>query len=87
MWKLRVSGEFKALEDSYRISSEILGTVEREIEEKKKEIEALLLAYRYEKTDIREILRAYRLLWSLELDRARLAKELNQIVAKAEALQ
>lgn len=85
--KLRVKGEFEALMDSYRIGSEILSTIEREIEEKKKEIEALLIAYEYEKTDVREILRAYRILWSLELDRARIIKELNQIVAKAEALQ
>ena len=85
--KLRVKGEFEALRDSYRIGSEILSTIEREIEEKKKEIEALLIAYEYERTDVREILRAYRILWSLELDRARIIKELNQIVAKAEALQ
>ncbi|EDP75941.1 hypothetical protein HG1285_06430 [Hydrogenivirga sp. 128-5-R1-1] len=85
--KLKVMGEFSALESSYRISSEILQTIEKEIEEKKKEIEALLIAYEYEKTDIRDILRAYRLLWSLEFDRAKLIKEINQIVAKAEALQ
>ncbi len=85
--KLRVSGEFSALKSSYRITSRILSTVEREIEEKEKEISALLIAYEYERTDIRDILRAYRLLWSLEFDRARLVKELNQTVAKAEALQ
>ncbi|RLJ70321.1 outer membrane protein TolC [Hydrogenivirga caldilitoris] len=85
--RLKVSGEFEALKESYRITSQILSTVEEEIEEKKKEIEALLIAYEYEKTDIREILRAYRLLWSLEFDRAKLLKELNQIVAKVEALQ
>jgi outer membrane protein TolC len=84
--KLKVSGEFNALRDSYRISSDILSTVNREIEEKRKEIEALLIAYEYDRTDIREILRAYRLLWALELDRAKLIKELNQTVAKAEAL-
>ncbi|MDQ7039261.1 MAG: TolC family protein [Aquificota bacterium] len=85
--KLRVTGDFRALESTYRIKKEILSTVEREIEEKRKEIDALLIAYRYERTDIREILRAYRILWSLEFDRARLIKELNQTVAKAEALQ
>ncbi len=84
--KLKVQGEFNALRESYRISSEILSTVEREIEEKKKEIEALLIAYEYERTDIRDVLRAYRLLWSLEFDRAKLIKEINQTVAKAEAL-
>ncbi len=85
--KLRAEGDFRAFEESYRVTRKILSTVEEEISEKRKEIEALLLAYRYERTDIREILRAYRLLWSLEFDRARLLKELNQIVAKAEALQ
>ena len=85
--KLRVTGDFRALESTYKIKKEILATVDREIEEKRKEIEALLIAYRYERTDIREILRAYRILWSLEFDRARLLKELNQTVAKAEALQ
>ncbi len=85
--KLRVEGDFRAFEESYRITKKILSTVEKEISEKRKEIEALLLAYRYERTDIREILRAYRLLWSLEFDRANLLRELNQIVAKAEALQ
>ena len=85
--KLRVEGEFNALKESFRITSKILSTVEREIEEKKKEIEALMIAYRYDRTDVREILRAYRILWSLELDRAKLIKELNQTVAKAEALQ
>ncbi len=85
--KLKVTGEFSALEASYKVTSEILKTVSREIEEKTKEIEALLIAYEYERTDIRDILRAYRILWSLEFDRAKLIKELNQIVAKAEALQ
>ena len=85
--KLKVEGDFNAFRESYRITKEILSTVEKELAEKRKEIEALLLAYRYERTDIREILRAYRLLWSLEFDRAKLLKELNQIVAKAEALQ
>ena len=85
--KLKVTGDFEALKASYKIKKDILSTVEKEIEEKKKEIEALLIAYRYERTDIREILRAYRILWSLEFDRARLLKELNQTVARAEALQ
>ncbi len=85
--KLQVSGEFGALKDSYRISSEVLSTVEKEIEEKRKEIDALLIAYKYDRTDIREILRAYESLWSLEFYRAELIKELNQIVAEAEALQ
>ncbi len=85
--KLKVTGDFEALKASYKIKRDILSTVEKEIEEKKKEIEALLIAYRYERTDIREILRAYRILWSLEFDRARLLKELNQTVARAEALQ
>jgi len=85
--KLKVEGEFSALRSFYRITSRILDTVEREIEEKEKEISALLIAYEYERADIRDILRAYRLLWSLEFDRARLVKELNQTVAKAEALQ
>ena len=85
--KLKVEGEFSALRSFYRITSRILATVEKEIEEKEKEISALLIAYEYERTDLRDILRAYRLLWSLEFDRARLVKELNQTVAKAEALQ
>ncbi len=85
--KLKVEGEFSALRSFYRITSRILDTVEKEIEEKEKEISALLIAYEYERTDLRDILRAYRLLWSLEFDRARLVKELNQTVAKAEALQ
>ncbi len=85
--ELRVRGDFNALKSSYEAFSEILSIIEKEIEEKRKEIEALLLAYRYERTDIREVLRAYKSLWSLEFDRARLIKELNQIVAKAEALQ
>ncbi len=85
--ELKVRGEFNALRESYRITRKILQTVEEEIEEKKKEIETLLLAYRYEKTDIREILRAYRILWDLELKKAQLLKELNQITARAEALQ
>ncbi len=85
--ELRVAGEFMALKESFRITSEILSTVEKEIGEKEKEIEALLIAYEYNRTDIREILRAYRILWSLELERAKLLRELNQIIAKAEALQ
>ncbi len=85
--KLSVEGDFRALESEYRINTEILKTIEEEIEEKKKEISALLIAYEYDRTDIREILRAYRILWSLEFDRAKVIKTLNQIVAKAEALQ
>jgi len=85
--KLSVEGDFRALESEYRINREILETIEKEIEEKRKEISALLIAYEYDRTDIREILRAYRILWSLEFDRAKVIKVLNQIVAKAEALQ
>lgn len=85
--KLSVKGDFRALESEYRINREILSTIEKEIEEKRKEISALLIAYEYDRTDIREILRAYRILWSLEFDRAKVIKVLNQIVAKAEALQ
>ncbi len=85
--KLQVSGDFEALRSEYSIDREILETIRREIAEKRKEISALLIAYEYDRTDIREILRAYRMLWSLEFEEARILKRLNQTVAKAEALQ
>jgi outer membrane protein TolC len=85
--KLKVQGDFEALRSEYRINMEILQTIEKEIKEKKKEISALMIAYEYDRTDIREILRAYRILWGLEFEKARLLKVLNQTVAKAEALQ
>ncbi len=85
--RLQVTGDFEAFRREYSIDREILETIRREIEEKRKEISALLIAYEYDRTDIREILRAYRILWSLEFEEARLIKRLNQTVAKAEALQ
>lgn len=85
--RLRVEGDFRSLEESYKVMKEQLSVVEKEIEEKRKEIEALLLAYRYERRELGDVLTAYRTLWSLELDRIRLLKELNQTVAEAEALQ
>ncbi len=84
--KLKVRGEYEAYRSSYSIYEEILKIIEKEIKEKEFEIDTLLIAYRYEKTDIREILRAYRILWNLRFERARIIKEINQIVAKAEAL-
>ncbi len=85
--KLMVKGKYEALKDTYMTGREILKKVDEEISEKRKELEAQLLALEYEKEDIREILRTYRNLWSLELMREKLITELNQTVAKAEALQ
>ncbi len=85
--KLTVEGEFESLKSVYNRGLEILKDIGKEIEEKRKELEAQLLALEYEKEDIREILRTYRKLWSLELMREKLITELNQTVARAEALQ
>ncbi len=85
--KLMVAGEFESLRDTYKTGLEILKKLGEEISEKRKELEAQLLAFDYEKEDIREILRTYRNLWSLELMEQKLITELNQVVAKAAALQ
>ncbi len=84
--KLRVRESVEGLREEYELLEKALHKVEEEIEVKKKEIEALLLAYQYDRTDIREVLRAYRILWSLEIERYSLIAQLNKIVAKAEEL-
>ena len=84
--KLRVKESLEGLREEYKLLLEALRKVEEEIEVKKKEIEALLLAYQYDRTDIREVLRAYRILWNLEIERYSLVAQLNKIVAKAEEL-
>ncbi len=84
--KLRIKESLRGLKEEYDFLGEALRKVEEEIEVKKKEIEALLLAYQYDRTDIREVLRAYRILWSLEIERYSLIAQLNKIVAKAEEL-
>ena len=85
--KLAVFKEFKGLEEEYKFFKNSLEKINSEIQTKEREVEALLLAYKYEETDIREVLRAYRILWALKIDRARIISELNKIVARAEALQ
>ncbi|WP_461828714.1 TolC family protein [Aquifex sp.] len=84
--KLRVKESLEGLKEEYELLMEVLLKLEEEIETKKKEIEALLLAYQYDRTDIREVLRAYRILWNLEIERYSLVAQLNKIVAKAEEL-
>ena len=84
--KLRVRESVEGLREEYELLKKALHKVEEEIEVKKKEIEALLLAYQYDRTDIREVLRAYRILWNLEIERYSLIAQLNKIVAKAEEL-
>jgi outer membrane protein TolC len=85
--KISLRGEFEALRGIYRTGVRMLEDINRQIEEKRKELEAQLLALEYEREDIREILRTYKALWSLELMREKLITELNQTVARAEALQ
>ncbi len=84
--KLRIEGQFKALKEAYSKKLEILKTIEEEIKEKEKEIEALLLAYEYDMVDVRDILRAYRVLWDLRLKKAQVIRDANKLVAQAEAL-
>ncbi len=84
--KLRVRESVEGLREEYELLEKALHKVEEEIEVKKKEIDALLLAYQYDRTDIREVLRAYRILWNLEIERYSLIAQLNKIVAKAEEL-
>jgi len=81
-----VKEKFYGLKEEYELTLEVLKSLEEEIRKKEQEIEALFLAYRYEKVDVREIVRAYRDLWKLEIQRAFTLKRLNEISAEAEAL-
>ncbi|AAC07177.1 TolC family protein [Aquifex aeolicus] len=81
-----VKERFLGLKRSYNITLKALKTLEEEIKKKEQEIEALFLAYGYEKVDVREIIRAYRDLWKLKIQRAFTLKKLNEISAEAEAL-
>jgi len=84
--KLQVTGIFYSLKERYDALKRSLVILEEEIREKEKEIKALLLAYRYHEVDVREIVRAYRILLDLKLKGASLVKDMNKLVAEAEAL-
>ncbi|WP_459775699.1 TolC family protein [Aquifex pyrophilus] len=84
--KVRLREEFEGLKREYNLLKETLYKLRKEIEVKKAEIGALFIAYKYDKIDVREILRAYRILWKLKLDEVSLITYMNKLVVKAEAL-
>ncbi len=84
--KLEVEGEYEALKAIYLSLREMYDLVRKEIEEKKKEIESLNVAFIYEKEDFRELLRAYRELWKLKLREIKLLLDISKVVVKAEEL-
>ncbi len=84
--KLQVSGIYNSLRERYHGLRRSLAILEEEIREKEKEIKALLLAYRYQEADVRDVVRAYRILLDLKLKRASLVRDMNRLVAEAEAL-
>jgi len=81
-----VKEKFLGLKREYELTLKALKSLKKEIRKKEQEIEALFLAYRYDKVDVREIVRAYRDLRNLKIQRAFTVKRLNEISAEAEEL-
>ncbi len=84
--KVKLREEFEGLKREYNLLKDTLDKIRKEIEVKKAEIGSLFIAYKYDRVDIREILRAYRILWKLKLDEVSLITYMNKLVVKAEAL-
>ncbi len=84
--RLELRKTLNSLKIEYSRLKEILKWTEELIEEKEKEIKALELAYRYQKADLRDLLRLYRELWELEINRLDVELSIQKIWPRLEVL-
>jgi len=84
--RLELRKTLNSLKIEYGRLKEILKWTEELIEEKEKEIKALELAYRYQKADLRDLLRLYRELWELEINRLDVELSIQKIWPRLEVL-
>lgn len=84
--RLELRKTLNSLKIEYGRLKEILKWTEELIEEKEKEIKALELAYRYQKADLRDLLRLYRELWELEMNKLDVELSIQKIWPRLEVL-
>lgn len=84
--RLELRKTLNSLKIEYGRLKEILKWTEELIEEKEKEIKALELAYRHQKADLRDLLRLYRELWELEMNKLDVELSIQKIWPRLEVL-
>ncbi|MFN3976690.1 MAG: TolC family protein [Aquificaceae bacterium] len=84
--RLELKRSLNSLRIEYKRLKEILKWTEELIEEKKREIKALELAYKYQKADLRDLLRLYRELWELEINKLDVELSIQKIWPRLEVI-
>ncbi|MFN3471765.1 MAG: TolC family protein [Aquificaceae bacterium] len=84
--RLELKRSLNSLRIEYKRLKEILKWTEELIEEKKREIKALELAYKYQKADLRDLLRLYRELWELEMNKLDVELSIQKIWPRLEVI-
>ncbi|ADO46168.1 MAG: TolC family protein [Hydrogenobacter thermophilus] len=84
--ELELKRAISNLRVDYESKREFLKLTQELINQKKEELKALELAYRYSRADFRDLMRLYRELWELELNRLDLELRLKSIPIELEAL-
>ncbi|MFN4319565.1 MAG: TolC family protein [Aquificaceae bacterium] len=84
--RLELKRSLNSLRIEYKRLKEILKWTEELIEEKKREIKALELAYKYQKADLRDLLRLHRELWELEINKLDVELSIQKIWPRLEVI-
>ncbi len=84
--RLELKRTLNSLRIEYSRLKEVLSLLEKAIEEKKNEIKALELAYRYQRADLRDLLRLYRELWELEMNKLDVELSIQKVWPRLEVL-
>lgn len=84
--RLELKRTLNSLRIEYSRLKEVLSLLEKAIEEKKNEIKALELAYRYQRADLRDLLRLHRELWELEMNKLDVELSLQKVWPRLEVL-
>ncbi|WP_340695667.1 TolC family protein [Hydrogenobacter thermophilus] len=83
---LNLKKNLNTLRIEYESKKELLKLTDELIKEKRQELEALKLSYKYKKVDFRELLRLYREIWDLEINELDLELATKKILPQLEAL-
>lgn len=83
---LELRKTLNTLKVEYESKKELLKLTDSLIAEKKNELKSLELSYRYKKADFRDILRLYRELWEIEINRLELELSIKKILPQLEVL-
>ncbi|MFN3813590.1 MAG: TolC family protein [Aquificaceae bacterium] len=85
--KLELRKVINSLRIEYKRQLEILRWIDNLIKEKRNELDALELAYRYQKADFRDLLKLYREVWELKLSRLDTELSVESILPQVEVFR